>query len=53
MPTPEFYRSEADRLRSEVSKAKGAEVSRLLRLAAEYDQIADSLGGVRQEKPKP
>ena len=43
MPSPEFYRSEADRLRAEASKGKGAEVSRLLRLATEYDQLADSM----------
>ena len=53
MPTPEFYRSEADRLRAEASKGKAAEVSRLLRLATEYDQLADSMDAVRSEKPKP
>ena len=53
MPSPEFYRSEADRLRAEASKGKGAEVSRLLRLAAEYDQLADSMDAIRSEKPRP
>jgi hypothetical protein len=52
MPTPEFYRSEADRLRAEAGKGKGAEVSRLLRLATEYDQLADSMDPMRSEKPR-
>jgi hypothetical protein len=52
MPSPEFYRSEADRLRAEASKGKGAEVSRLLRLAAEYDQLADSMNAIRSEQPR-
>ena len=53
MPSPEFYRSEADRLRAEASKGKGAEVSRLLRLATEYDQLADSMNAVRSEPTPP
>ena len=53
MPSPEFYRSEADRLRAEASKSEGAEVSRLLRLAAEYDQLADRMDAIRSEKPRP
>ena len=52
MPSPEFYRSEADRLRAEASKGKGAEVSRLLRLATEYDQLADSMNAIRSEQPR-
>ena len=52
MPT-EFYRSEADRLRTEARKAKEPEVSRLLMLATEYDQLADSMDAVRAEKPRP
>ena len=52
MPTPEFYRSEADRLRGEAGKGKGAEVSRLLRLATEYDQLADSVDAIRSEQPR-
>ena len=35
------------------SNGKGAEVSRLLRLATEYDQLADSMGAIRSEKPRP
>lgn len=53
MPTPEFYRSEADRLRSEAGKAKKTEVSRLLTLAAEYDLLAESMDAVRSDQPKP
>ena len=53
MPATEFYRSEADRLRAEASKAKEPEVSHLLRLATEYDQLADSMNAIRSEKPRP
>jgi hypothetical protein len=52
MPNPEFYRSEADRLRAEASKGKGTEVSGLLRLATEYDRLADSMEAIRSEKPR-
>jgi hypothetical protein len=51
MPTPEFYRSEADRLRADASRGKGTEVSRLLRLATEYDQLAESMEAIKPEKP--
>ncbi len=53
MPTSEFYRTEADRLRAEASKAKGEDVSRWLRLASEYDQLADSMDATRRDDPKP
>jgi len=53
MPAAEFYRSEADRLRVEASKGKAAKVSRLLRLATEYDKLADSMDAIRSEKPRP
>ena len=52
-PAAEFYRSEADRLRVEASKGKAAKVSRLLRLATEYDKLADSMDAIRSEKPRP
>ena len=52
MPTPEFYRSEADRLRAEASKSSEVQAARLLTLANEYDQLAESMGSISAEKSK-
>ncbi len=51
MPTAAFYRAEADRLRVQAEKAQPADTLRWLKLATEYDQLADSLEAVRADKP--
>jgi hypothetical protein len=50
MPTPAFYRAEADRLREQVRTAPAKNAGSLMRLAADYDQLAENMEAA--EKPK-
>jgi hypothetical protein len=47
MPTPAFYRAEAERLRAQAATAAPADAARWRQLAAEYDLLAESM-----EKPR-
>jgi hypothetical protein len=47
MPTPQFYRAEAERLCAGAVNAAPAEAARWRQLAAEYDLLADSMEGPR------
>ena len=53
MPTSEFYRAEADRLRAEARKAEEQDAARSLKLASEYDLLAESMDTPRPKKPSP
>lgn len=47
MPTPEFYRAEAERLRAQAAEAAPADAARWRQLAAEYDLLAESMDNPR------
>jgi len=53
MPTPAFYRAEADRLRVQAGKSHPTDSLRWLKLATEYDLLADSMEAGCAAKPPP
>ena len=46
MASAKFYRAEAERIRALAAASPGAVPEHLLRLAAEYDQLAEALADV-------